>query len=180
LKNLILITSILILFLGCSPTQKFAFKKPNPQIYDLVYNGIGIDVGSTRQETIKLLGEPTKVEKTPINNKYYDFKDELTTYYYPGLEVLYYKHNHPEYGWDKVSRIDVTDNHYDLKYGIKIGMPASEVISKFGESPYPPYKNEESGAESLFYLPGDATHEQVIFVLKNGQVERFIWSNMPD
>lgn len=171
---------MLVLLFGCSAVQKVDIKGPKQKIYDLTYNGIGIDAGSTRQETFELLGEPTKVETTLIDNQYYEFKDEITTYFYPGLEVLYYKLNHPELGWDKVARIKVSDNNHTLKYGIKIGMPASEVFREFGESPSPPYKNELTGAESIFYIPEGASHEQVIFVLKNGKVEEFIWSNMPD
>jgi len=152
--------------------------KQNEKIEDLLYNGIGIDVGSNREEALEKLGEPKRIRKLNHYNSYYEFNDEVTYYIYDGLEVGYYKHNHPEYGWDNIARIEVSSDKYQLKHNIKLGMDYSDVIGTFGCKYYPPW--EDDGNKYLAYGPIDTgEHVQVIFVFRSNKLIKFIWSYFP-
>lgn len=175
-----LVFLVILVLVGCSAPSKVGVTDAQSRIHDLIWNGPGIEVGTSRVETLALLGETTKTEQTFVENSYYEFKDEITTYYYPGLEILYFKHNHPESGWDGLVRIEVSKNYFKLKYGIQIGMPAQEIFRNYGAPQYPPFKDEKSGEESFVYMSEESSNGQIIFVVGNEKLNKFIWSNMPD
>lgn len=60
------------------------FPIQNEEILDLIENGLGFEVGETREQTFVLLGEPLKRKTETVENKYYEFEDEFTVYYWSG------------------------------------------------------------------------------------------------
>ncbi len=150
----------------------------NEKILDLGENGFGFEVGETREETIALLGEPLDRKTATVENQYYDFEDEVTDYIWSGLEVTYFKHNHPEYGWDRLVRIKVTENDRKLNYEIKIGMKKQEILKTFGDR-YA--QSERGGIRYLFYMStiGEIS-PQIVFALKKGKLVSVAWSYLPD
>ena len=149
----------------------------NEKIVDLMENGLGFETGEIRAKTVALLGEPLSEESTTFDNPYHDYKNEMTVYTWRGLEVVYIKNHHPDYGQDWMVGVKVTHNEWKLKYGIKLGMENSEIVKTFGDQ-YT--QHTEEGLKYLFYLPPDYHMPQIVFALKDGRLVSVKWLNMPD
>ena len=174
-RNTFFLIPILFIMANCSQRQIIDKQEA---IDDLATNGIIVDLSFNEQELVNHFGQPLKIEVEEINNPYYnEFKDASIHYFYSGLEIIYYHHNHPEHGWKKIKRIEVTTNDYDLKYGIKIGMHASEIYKLFGPSHFP--KWESAGIVYLGYQTEESVHDQILFALKDDKLDKFIWSDWP-
>ena len=176
MKKLIVasIAFILLSVAGCSHRQVAPEKST---IDDLVASGIVVNMDSDEKQLVKKLGEPLRIEVKAVENAYYDFDDAAIYYHYPGLEVIYYHHKHPDTGWKKISRIEVSNNDYDIDHGIKIGMDILEVIELFGHHHFPVW--EENGFKYIGYETSRSVHEQVIFEFKDNVLTKFIWSDWP-
>lgn len=176
-----LLSAVITLLLVAANTLAFAQKMPwdsppNP-LDDLVRNGIIVALNTDERTLVEKLGQPATIERTKVKNEYYDFDDIVVTYRYPGLEIFYYHHMHPEHGWKGIASIQVTSNEHRVEHGIYIGMPLSEINEKFG--PLPDTKWEANGFLFISYAPWDAMHEQIVFVLKDNVLAKFVWSNWP-
>jgi len=150
---------------------------PDNPFDDLVRKGIVVPLNTDEKMLVKKLGQPISIERTKVKNEYYNFDDLVVTYRYPGLEISYYHHMHPQHGWKGIARIQVTSNEHPIEHGIYIGMPLSEINEKFG--PLPDTKWEANGLLFISYEPWDAVHEQIVFVLKDNVLTKFVWSNWP-
>ena len=168
---------IVILFLVAACAQKISERQVQVR-NDLVFNGFIIDVKANESALIRKLGKPQRVKTKTFKNEHYDdLQDAIITYYYPGLEVLYYDHRHPTYGWKNIVRIEIASDAYELKYGIKMGMHVSEIYKLFGDKDC--HKYLHNNLNYISFLAHDSVHEQVIVALKDDKLVKFIWSNMP-
>lgn len=151
-------------------------------IDDLALNGIIINLDADENQLVQKLGRPKRVETNDIDNPYYDeFDDASISYYYPGLEIIYYYHKHPEYGWKAISQIEVTSNEYKLKYNIKMGMDVDDVVNLFGVNQC--FEWESEGKYYISFFPTEKIevdpHVQIIFVFKDERLIEFSWSRWP-
>jgi len=174
-RNTFFLIPILFIMANCSQRQIIDEQEA---IDDLVTNGIIVDLSLNERELVNHFGQPLKIEVEEIDNPYYnEFKDASIHYFYSGLEIIYYHHKHPEHGWKKIKRIEVTTNDYDLKYGRRIGMHASEIYKLFGPSHFP--KWEWAGIVYLCYQTEESVHDQILFALRDDELAKFIWSDWP-
>ena len=169
-----MIVQLMVFTVSCSLKPRVSRQE---NIDDLVNNGIVVDLNWNEQQLIIELGKPVKVVVKAIENNYYEFDDASIHYHYDGLEIIYYHHKHPEKGWKKISRIEVCNKDYKLKYGIRIGMHISEIYALFGSSHFPVW--EEDGFKYLGYESTQSEHEQILFVMKEDYLTKVIWSNWP-
>ncbi len=110
-------------------------------MHSFVYEVLELNIGSTPEEAIKVLGSPNKYEIKKVNNKYYEGAiDEIHTLYYKGSEFQFYVPNKsiPVKGFPVM--FSLTSNEFAIKNGIKIGMPQSEIIKILG-APLEIHKN---------------------------------------
>jgi hypothetical protein len=84
---------------------------------------------------------------------------------------------HPKHGWKGIASIEVTSNEHQIKHGIYIGMPFSEIEKKVGTLLIT--KWESDGYLHISYQPWDAVHQQIIFVIKDNILKKFVWSDWP-
>ncbi len=175
IKHILLIAAFL--FPQASPIYASDF---NERINDLIYKGIGLQISGNENDLIKRYGKPVNITVKEIQNKYYDFKDEVFIYEYPGMKVYYYKFNHKEHGWKVLNAISITSDIYELKFGLKVGLTLAQVESILGKADNISGNQRET---THFYLPrmeiGESEHEQLVLEFINGMLNEIYWKDNP-
>jgi|GEM_PF-5727615 len=171
------VITLLAIAVNTSVLAQMPWELPDDPLADLVRNGIVIQLNTDEKALLEKLGQPRQINRTKVKNRYYDFDDIVVTYTYQGLDISYYHHMHPKHGWKGIASIEVTSNEHQIKHGIYIGMPFSEIEKKVGALLIT--KWESGGYLHISYQPWDAVHQQIVFVIKDNILKKFVWSDWP-
>lgn len=172
----------LIILFFCISLNALALS--NDAVVSLIYDGIGIEVSDDPEEFQKIHGKPLSVEVQDIKNKYSDIPDTVYEYQYPNFVVYFYKFNHPEHGWIKLSEISITSDLQSINRGVKIGMSKDDII-KILDKP----TNISNHNNSLYFHYSPALkfdnehfppeHEQLRLEFISDVLVTFSWLNWP-
>lgn len=138
---LIILTTVLI---SCTGSQTSSKTKETPvpdisptpevsaqaDVHPMVdFNVSGIRIGTTIEESKRLLGKPKESRKA-IRDLCGD-EEEMIIVKYPGLKI--------EFGWWEEKKIwvaqdfEVTSSKWDIGHGVRLGNSIEEIVSRFGK-----------------------------------------------
>ena len=105
--------------------EKYLNSKDYKNIIKFVNDSWSFKLGSSVSEIRENLGAPEKIDKFEKDSPYYDEKDCIIVIYYPGLIIRLFESGKTKNQY--VKAVEIFSNKYQIKNGIKIGMPKQKV-----------------------------------------------------
>lgn len=174
-KIMKILSTFLLLFL--IPQLAYSQKLSDEEVYDLLKNGILLNVDYDESQIKAELGEPDKITSGNVSSPYYAEKDLIRNFFYSGLEISFYECKNTSDAWKKIVSIQVSSDKYKLKFGLKVGMPIAQVDQFFQGCERQSW--DSSGINYISFSMPDSVHDQINFAFVNGIVKKIEWSNRP-
>jgi hypothetical protein len=157
------------------------------QLIDLFNNGLFPQTFSTEAAVRQKFGVPVDVTTEQVQNRHEPTRyDIVTAIKYPGLHFRFYTSRSPDNPWKNLALVSVFGPEHKLKHKLRIGSRKAEIRALFRRA----YENqwvsearwEDVGQESISYSWNDYVEAvgEIVFVFRQGVVEKINWYPLPD